>query len=168
MAMSAHRATIPMMAAVRAMLALASCALHPGCGSGVTEYDKAALYTPESLAKELAFRFHDLKPEAKAAAVRYRHTPKDEQKIAAQRAKSEQAKNKVTGGPPEKKKKRAGGPQTIDDLLADIDTKLDLLTGISRADACRKIVETISGDNTLSESDKKQLTELMGRLEGSH
>jgi hypothetical protein len=78
LAMSARRATIPMIVAVSSMLTLASSALVPGCGPAVTEVDKAALYTPESLAKELAFRFRDLSHDAKAAAVRYRPRPQDE------------------------------------------------------------------------------------------
>jgi hypothetical protein len=165
--MPARRAAITIVLRVSSMLAFVLSALGPGCGPASTGFDKAALYTPESLAKEFAFRYRDLNPDAKAAAARYRHTPKDEKKIAAQRAKSEQAKNKVTGGPPEKKKKRASGPPTIDDLLADIDNKLDLIPGMSRADACRKMIETISGDNSLSEGEKQRLTELMGRLQGS-
>jgi hypothetical protein len=166
--MSGRRTSIATTAAASSMLALALSPLGPGCGPAVSDVDKAALYTPESLANELAFRFRGLSADAKVATVRFQPKSKDYQKLTERLARSEQAKNKVTGGPPEKKKKKAAGPPTIDDLLADIDNKLNLLTGISRADACRKMIETISGDNALSESDKKRLTELVGRLQGSN
>jgi hypothetical protein len=166
LAMSAPRAIIPMMVAVSTMLTLLLTGLGSGCGPGAPEVDKAALYTPESLASELAFRFQALSPDAKTAAVRYRPKPKDDKKVAEQRARSEQAKNKLTGGAPARKKQT--GPPSIDDLLADIDSKLDLIAGISRPDACRKMIETISGDASLPETDKKRLSELVGRIDGSH
>ncbi len=61
-------------------------------------------------------------------------------------------------------KKKATGPTTIDDVLDDIDNKLDLIKGISRPEACRKMVDTLSQDSSLTESDKKTLTELVGKL----
>ncbi len=164
--MSTPRATIPMMVAVSMLLPLLLTGPGPGCGPAAPEVDKATLYTPESLASEFALRFRALSPDTKAAAVRYKPKPNDEKKIAAQRARSEQAKNKLTGGPPARKKQT--GPPTVDDLLADIDNKLDLIKGISRADACRKMIETISADASLSEGDKKRLTELVGQIDGSH
>ena len=62
--------------------------------------------------------------------------------------------------------KKQAGPPTIDDLLADIDGKLNLIRGLSRSDACRKMTETIASDASLSEGDKKRLTELVSKLEG--
>ncbi len=47
------------------VLALALPALATGCGPGTPEVDKSALYTPESLADELAFRYRALKPDAR-------------------------------------------------------------------------------------------------------
>jgi hypothetical protein len=60
--------------------------------------------------------------------------------------------------------KKRTGPPTIDDLLADIENKLNLLKGISRSDVCRKMIDTISQDGSLKASDKKTLTELVSRL----
>ena len=59
-AMPATRMTIPMVVAVSTVLMLVLPAIVPGCGPGSLDVDKAALYTPESLASELAFRFRSL------------------------------------------------------------------------------------------------------------
>jgi hypothetical protein len=158
--MSAPRVTIPMGVTVSMMLTLALPVLGPGCGTAVPEVDKAALYTPESLAAELAFRFRALSPDAKTATPKRRS--QTDKNLDERLARAEQAKNKAGGGAVTKKKQ--AGPTTIDDLIADIDNKLELIKGTSRSDACRKMVDTISGDSSLSESDKKTLTELVGRL----
>jgi hypothetical protein len=149
-----------MVVIISMMLTLVLPVLVPGCGPAVSEVDKAALYTPESLAAELAFRFRDLSPDAKTAMPTPRS--KTDKNLAQRLERAEQAKNKGAGGAAAKKKRT--GPPTLDDLFADIDNKLDLIKGTSRADACRKMVDTISGDSSLSESDKKTLTELVGRL----
>jgi hypothetical protein len=135
------------------------------CGPGEPEVDKAALYTPESLASELAYRYRQLNPDARSAAVRYRPDPRKEKALQERQGRAEQAKNKATGGAPAKKKQT--GPPTLDDLLADIDSKLDLIRGVSRADACKKMAETISGDSSLSDGDKQRLKELVARLDES-
>ncbi len=49
-------------------------------------------------------------------------------------------------------------------MLDDIDSKLDLIKGVSRPEACRKMTDTISKDSSLTEGDKKSLTELVGKL----
>src|SRR3954447_2638799 len=140
--------------------------LGAGCGPGATEVDKAALYTPESLASEFAYRFRQLDPDARAEPVRIKRS-REGQKDAERLARVDQAKNKTSGGAPVKKK-QAAGPRTLDDLLADIDSKIDLIKGVSRADACRKMAETSSADASVQEGDKKRLTELVGQLDGSH
>jgi hypothetical protein len=166
--MSAPCTTIARRVARLPLLLPLLAALAAGCGSGTYEVDKAALYTPESLAGELIFRFRQLSPEAQKAEVRFKLKPKDEKKLAERRARSEQAKNKLTGGPPARKKQKGQGPPSVDDLLTDIDDKLDRMSGVPRADACKKMTETIAADNSLSDGDKKQLTELVGRVDGSH
>ncbi len=129
-----------------------------GCGSGAPDVDKAAFYTPESLAQEFALRFVALNPNAKKTNPRARS--KTTERTIADRARAEQ--NDPKGGRAATKKRT--GPPTIDDLLADIDNKLNLLKGISRSDACRKMIDTISQDGSLKASDKKTLTELVSRL----
>jgi hypothetical protein len=163
--MSSPRATIPLKALVSVFFTLLLAGLGLSCGPAEPEVDKAALYTPESLASELALRYRQLNPDAKAAAVRFQLKPRDAKRLEEQRARSEQAKNKVLGGPPAKKKQT--GPPTVDGLLADLDSKLDLIKGVSRADACRKMVEAISSDASLSESEKQRLTEFVSQLDGS-
>jgi hypothetical protein len=163
--MPARPGTIAMGAAASMVLTLLLATLGAGCGPGAAEVDKAALYTPESLASEFAYRFRQLDPDARTAAVRYKRS-REGQKDAERLARVDQAKNKTSGGAPAKKKQ--AGPRTLDDLLADIDGKLDLIKGVSRADACRKMAETISRDTSISEDDRKRLTDLVGQLDGSH
>jgi hypothetical protein len=97
--------------------------------------------------------------------VLYRAKSRDGKKDAERLARVDQAKNKTSGGAPARKKQT--GPRTLDDLLADIDGKLGLIQGVSRTGVCQKMVETISGDTSLSDGDKKRLTELIGQLDGS-
>ena len=66
-AMPATRVTIPMVVAASTVLMLVLPAIVPGCGPGSLDVDKAALYTPESLASELAFRFRSLNADAKTS-----------------------------------------------------------------------------------------------------
>ncbi len=156
-AMSATRVTVPMVVALSTVLALALPAIMPGCGPATLDVDKAALYTPESLALELAFRFRSLASDAKISSRR----PKSRaDKAAAERLERATKVEKKGGGV----KKKATGPMTIDDVLDDIDNKLDLIKGTSRSDACHKMVDTLSQDSSLPESDKKTLTELVGKL----
>ena len=53
--------------AVAAAVVLALPILGAGCGSEQVEVDKAATYTPDSLAQELILRYRALKPDAKTA-----------------------------------------------------------------------------------------------------
>jgi hypothetical protein len=158
-AMPATRMTIPMVVAVSTVLMLVLPAIMPGCGPGSLDVDKAALYTPESLASELAFRFRSLSADAKTST---RRAKLKSDKGAAERL--ERADKLEKKGASVKKKATAKGPTTIDDVLDDIDDKLDLIKGVSRPEACRKMVDTLSQDSSLTESDKKTLTELVGKL----
>ncbi len=155
--MSANRVTIPIVVAVSMVLALVLPASIPGCGPASLDVDKAALYTPESLASELIFRFHSLAPDAKTSS---RRTKSKSDKAAAERLERATKVEKKGAGV----KKKATGPTTVDNVLDDIDNKLDLIKGTSRSDACRKMIDTLSQDNSLTESDKKSLTELVGKL----
>ena len=155
--MPVTRVTISMVVAVSTALALVLPATVPGCGPVSLDVDKAALYTPESLASELAFRFRSLAPDAKTSS---RKTKSKADKAAAERLERATKVEKKGAGV----KKKATGPMTIDDVLDDMDNKLDLIKGISRSDACRKMIDTVSQDKSLTESDKKTLTELVGKL----
>src|SRR5262245_57907421 len=125
--MPASLAKILTTAAASTVLTLLLAVLGTGCGPAAPEFDKAALYTPESLASELAYRYGQLNPDAKTAVVHYKRS-KEGQKDAERLARVDQAKNKTSGGAPAKKKQQTG-PRTLDDLLADIDGKLDLIKG---------------------------------------
>jgi hypothetical protein len=141
------------------MLVVSLPVLGLGCGSAAPDVDKAVAYTPESIAQELAFRYRALGPDAKTAAQQAR--PIKSRKSTAQLESDEklQTKGKDLATP-----KKRSGPSTLDDVIQDVDAKLHLLQGVSRTDACQKIIEVISQDKTLTGSDKKLLTEKLKEL----
>ena len=139
--MPATRFAIPMVVAFSTLLTLVLPAFVPGCGSAPLEVDKAALYTPESLASELVIRFQSLNPDARTSSRK----PQSDKRAAERRKRATKGQKKGAGV-----KKKAAGPTTIDDVLDDIDDKLDLIKGESRSEACRKMVDTLSRDNSLT------------------
>jgi hypothetical protein len=145
-----------MLVAASTVLMLVVPAIVPGCGPGDLEVDKAALYTPESLASELALRYQALNADAKKSTRKRSRSDK-----AAAEKREHGTKSQTKGGGV---KKAAKGPTTIDDVLEDIDSKLDMIKGVSRPEACRKMTDAISKDSSLTEGDKKSLAELVGRL----
>jgi hypothetical protein len=150
-------------AAAAVVLGLVQSASSPGCGPGQPEFDKAALYTPESLAQELVLRYGALNAEARKSTRKVIPGSKAAKRIAAV-AQAAQAEKK--GGNPEAAKKRTG-PQTIDDVLEDIDAKIDKIPGTSRAGTCRQMIEVISKDGSLTEDDKTLLSEKLKELGGT-
>ena len=163
MRLSPSRAGAAATVGAAVVLGLVLPALAPGCGSGELQVDKAALYTPESLAQELAFRFSALKPESKKSTRKAISTAKSAKRIAdVERAAAAEKK----GGNTEVPKKRTE-PPTIDKVLDDIGSKLDLIKGMSRSEACQKAIATISKDSSLTESDKQLLTEKLRELAGA-
>jgi len=156
-ALPATRVSIPILAAASTVLMLVVPAIVPGCGPGDLEVDKAALYTPESLASELALRYLALKPDAKRSTRKARSRS---DKAAAERLERGTKSQKKGGGA----KKTAKGPTTIDDVLDDIDDKMDLIKGVSRPEACRKMIESLSKDSSLNAADKELLSEKLKGL----
>ena len=131
-----------------------------GCGPANTEVDLGcARYTPESLAQELAFRYRALTPAAKKAQTRNRARSKATKTIA-QLESTEKLQTKAKNAPTEKKART----QSFDDVLDEIEDKLGLIKGVSRLDACRQAIEAIARDSSLSESDKKVLSEKLKEL----
>jgi hypothetical protein len=125
-----------------------------GCGPATPDAEPAARYSPESLAQELAFRFRALTPEAKKAKSRNRSRSSTAKSIAALES-AEKAQTKSKGAPTEKKAR----VDTLDDLLDDLEGKLSTIKDISRLDACRRASEAISKDASLSDTDKKLLSD---------
>jgi hypothetical protein len=144
-----------MVVAISMAFTLVLPAIVPGCGPESPDVDKAALYTPESLASELAFRYQALNAEAKVSSRKDRSG----KGLAEQVERTTKTGKKGAGA-----KKKQTGPATIDDVLDDIDDKLNLIKGSSRSDACRKMVDTLSQDSSLTDGDKKTLTEFVGKL----
>jgi hypothetical protein len=63
--------------------------------------------------------------------------------------------------------KKRTGPPTIDDVLEDITSKINLIKEAFPAETCRRMIDTISKDSSLTESDKTLLTEKVRELAGS-
>jgi hypothetical protein len=150
-----------MLVAASTLLMLVVPAIVPGCGPDDFGVDKGALYTPESLASELAIRFRALNPDAKTSK---RKGQSRSDKAAAERREHGNKAQTKGGGV----KKKAQGPMTIDDVLDDIDEKLGLIKGVSRAEACRKMTDAISQDGSLMPDEKHSLEALVGRLADEH
>jgi hypothetical protein len=138
-------------------LALGLSTAIPGCGPGTPQVDSAALYTPESLAGELSLRYRTLKPEARKLTRGADAGPRAAKRAAAL-DRARQAEKK--GGGSDVPSKRTG-PATLDDVMADIDAKIDKVPGTPRAVTCRKMAEAIETDSSLSAEDKALLS---GRL----
>ncbi len=126
----------------------------PGCG-GRPDVDRSALYSPESLAQELAFRYRGLKPESRKLTrpVGRRARPEDRDRARRIDEKVEQQK----GGGAEVPKKRSG-PPTLDDVMADIDAKVDKVPGAPRAETCRRMIEALEKEASLSAEDRALLS----------
>jgi hypothetical protein len=137
-----------------AALALALPVLGSGCGSEPAEFDKAASYTPEALAQELIFRYRALKPDAKTSI----RNAGSRVSAAAAAARTKAEKKAID------RTKKNSGTTTIDDLLDDIKSKITLIPGAAPPETIKKMIETISSDGSLSASEKKALTDLVGRL----
>jgi hypothetical protein len=161
-AKSARRIAIAATISLSALLSSSLLAIIPGCGGTELDVDKAALYTPESLAAEFVFGFKALNPETKATASKIKaRTGKNQSKPVF----SENAlkKGKRVGTP---KKKETKGPPTLEELVEDVDSKIALIRDSSRSETCRKMTETISNDRTLDDNERKTLTELVTKLAG--
>jgi hypothetical protein len=139
-------------------LALGLSIAAPGCGSGEPQVDRSAFYTPESLAEELALRYRTLKPEARKFTRAAASSSKSARRAAAL-DRARQAEKKGGGG--DEPKKRTG-PETLDDIMADIEAKIDKIPGTARPEACKKMSDALPTDATLSADEKKLLS---GRLE---
>ena len=113
-------------------------------------------------AQELAFRYSTLKPEAKKSTRKTTSRAKSAKSIAdLERARTAEKKG---GAEATKKQTR---PRTVDDLLEEIDSKIDMIKGTARAETCRQMIETISKDSSLTESDKQLLMEKLRDLAGA-
>jgi hypothetical protein len=176
-----------------AAMILALPVLGAGCGSTPAEYDVAAAYTPGALAEELIVRYRALNSDAKtskrgttnkisAAAIAARN--KVDRKSITRTTKKRgpttiddviedigykisaaaiAARNKADRKAVTRTTKKRG-PTTIDDVVEDIGYKMVLIRGTPRAETAKQMIETISSDNSLAPSDKKVLSEMVGRL----
>ena len=142
------------MLTVAAAVVLTLPILGAGCGSEQLDVDKAATYTPDSLAQELILRYRALNPDSRTSTRR----PKNKKSKADSAARPDLDKKGAVRTP----KKRASA--TIDEVLDDIDSKVPLVKGSSPSETTKIMSETIASDGSLGDSDKKALTELVGRL----
>jgi hypothetical protein len=148
-------------AAIVAVLALALTTTAPGCNPGESGVDRSALYSPESLAAELSFRYRDLKPEARKLTrdVAPQARPGDRERARQIDEKVEQKK----GGGDETPKKRSG-PRDLDDVMDDVNAKIDKVPGTPRPEVYTRMIDALSRDGSLSEADRKLLADRLEQL----
>jgi hypothetical protein len=137
-----------------AAMILALPVLGAGCGSTPAEYDVAATYTPGALAEELIVRYRALNSDAKTS----KRGTTNKISAAAIAARNKVDRKSIT------RTTEKRGPTTIDDVIEDIGYKMVLIRGTPRAETAKQMIETISSDNSLAPSDKKVLSETIGRL----
>jgi hypothetical protein len=137
-------------------------ALVPGCGPAALDVDKSAQYTPESLAQELVFRYGALKPEARKSTRKIGTRSKSPDRTAAL-DRARQAEKKGGDAPATKKR---SGPQTLDDVLEDIDSKIDKIRNTPRAETCQKMTEALSKETSLTNDDRKVLSAKLKEMGG--
>jgi hypothetical protein len=102
-------------------------------------------------------RYRALKPEARKFT-----RPAASAKAASRAAALDAARQaEKKGGKAEAPKKQAL-PANLDDVMADIDAKIDRVPRTPRSEACKKMIDALSKDETLSADDRKLLS---GRLE---
>jgi hypothetical protein len=142
------------------LLNLSVMAMVSGCGGANLDVDKAALYTPESLATEFAIGFKALSADTKATASKIKaRTSKNRPAPVFSENALKKGKRVATT-----RKKETKGPPTLDELVEDVDGKIGLIRDFSRSESCRKMTEAISKDQTLDDNERKTLTELVAKL----
>ena len=119
----------------------------PGCGES-PRFNADTQYTPESLAQELAFRFNALSPSGKKSTRTRRP-----QKKAVDSKADEQSPTKSQAKAATKKEL----PKTVDDVLDDIEAKAGLIKGVPRSDVVSKMIDLLSKDSSIRESDRQML-----------
>jgi hypothetical protein len=161
-ALDARKIAVALAMGVSVACSLTMLAIVPGCGGADLDVDRAALYTPESLAGEFAFRFKALNSETKATASKIK--PRIGKTNIRLPISEEAAKKGKRVGTP--KKKETKGPPTLEELVEEVDSKIDLIRDFSRSESCGKMTEAISKDQTLDDNERKTLTELVAKLAG--
>jgi gas vesicle protein len=143
----------PVMIVPLAMLVL----FHAGCGESATFHPETQ-YTAESLAQELAFRFNALSPSGKTARRARRPGKKAVDSKADERSPTKSQSKAAT-------KKEL--PKTVDDVLDDIEAKIRLIKDRSPSEVVTRMIEALSKDSSLNESDRQMLDEKLKELRGS-
>ena len=136
-----HR--LPTLRRLAALSLVALPLLGPGCG-GEPTFDPATAYSPESLAAELTFRYKDLDP-----------AKRNQPKAARPTAATKDARAAAT---------KQGPATTLDDLVRETAAKADLVPGMARPEAIRKVAEAVEKDETVAPDDRKAIAE---RLRGA-
>ena len=130
--------------------------LVPGCAEG-PQHSPETQYTAASLAQELAFRYNALTPSGRTAK-----RPRRPEKKAVDSKADEQSATKSQAKAATKKELA----KTIDDVLDEIEAKIGLVKGMSRSEVVSKMIETLSNDSTLGQSDRELLSGKLKELGG--
>lgn len=140
-----------------AVLPLAALMLFaPGCGE-TPNHSAETQYTAESLAQELAFRFNTLSPSGRTAK---RSRRPEKQAVSSKADELSPTKSQAKAAT---KKELA---KTIDDVLDEIQGKISLVKGMSRADVITKMIDALSKETTLSDSDRQMLAGKLKEMGG--
>ncbi len=120
--------------------------LVTGCGDSSTTFDAASTYSPESLARELVFRYKTLNPDRRN--VRAARPARKPDAAATKEAKSATKEAQAT---------------TLDELIRDASTKAESIPNMTPAEAIRKMADEVGKDASIPEADRKTIAD---RLRG--
>jgi hypothetical protein len=134
---------------------LALFAAGSGCGPAAPEFDKAAEYTPASLAKELTFRYRGLSDSGKAR-----------RKASAVSTASKVFKPETGKAAVDESSKKAPA-KSVDDLAEETASKMLLIKGMPKAEVLKKVEQTVVEDSELAPKDKTLIIEALDAATGA-
>jgi hypothetical protein len=132
-----------------ALIAVGVAVTFLGCDD-TPKFDPALQYSADTLAKEFVFEYGELKT-ANGSAVRS-EVPKERPQDATKEA--------AKGAPTTKN----APSSSLDELIAKTIRKAGQIQGISKADACKKVVEEVEKTESIPDVDKKVIREKLGSV----
>lgn len=133
--LSVRSTTLIVLAAVQAFLA-------PGCGDPTPTFDASTAYSTGSLAGELVFRYKTLDPDRRN--VREVRPARKPDAAAAKEAKAATKEAQAA---------------TLDDLIRDVAEKAASIPGMTRTQAIREVADEVGKDTSVSEEDRKTISD---------
>jgi hypothetical protein len=118
-----------------------------GCDD-TPRFDPTLQYTADTLAKEFVYEYSELKT-ANGSALRSAVPKERPEAITKEAGKGEPATKKAPAA-------------TLDELIAETLRKAGRISGTSRTDACKKVVEEVEKTPSIPDLDKKTIAEKLG------